>query len=129
MIAMSTTISLRGTVSFGWKKLIAGGEMSMSNYTGPGELLLAPSVLGDIIVLRMNGDQEWKIGRDAFLASTAGVKHKYQAQSLAKGVFSGEGLFIYKISGTGLLWMQSFGAIIKKDVSSTDLANVRGIRC
>lgn len=127
MIAMSTTITLRGTVSFGWKKLIAGGEMTMSNYTGPGELLLAPSVLGDIIVLRLNGDQEWKIGRDAFLASTTAVKHKYQAQSLAKGVFSGEGLFIYKISGTGLLWMQSFGAIIKKDVSLTE--KIRWIPC
>ncbi|KAJ5459762.1 uncharacterized protein N7458_001314 [Penicillium daleae] len=116
MIAMSTTMTLRGHVSFGWKKLIAGGEMSMSHYTGPGELLLAPSVLGDVIVLRLDGEQEWKIGRDAFLASTSGVKHKYQAQSLAKGVFSGEGLFIYKITGTGLLWMQSFGAIIKKDL-------------
>lgn len=129
MIAMSTTITLRGTISFGWKKLIAGGEMAMSNYTGPGELLLAPSVLGDIIVLRLNGDQEWKIGRDAFLASTTAVKHKYQAQSLAKGVFSGEGLFIYKITGTGLLWMQSFGAIIKKDVSSTVPAKVHEIPC
>lgn len=113
-------MTLRGTVSFSWKKLIASGEMSMSQYTGPGELLLAPSVLGDIIVLRLNNDQEWKIGRDSFLASTSAVKHKYQAQSLAKGVFSGEGLFIYKISGTGLLWVQSFGAIIKKDVSLTD---------
>lgn len=114
---MSTTMTLRGQVNFGWKKLIAGGEMAISHYTGPGELLLAPSVLGDIIVLRMTGEQEWKIGRDAFLACTSGVKHKYQAQGLAKGVFSGEGLFIYKITGTGLLWMQSFGAIIKKDVS------------
>lgn len=120
MIAMSTTMTLRGTVSFGWKKLIAGGEMTMSQYTGPGELLIAPSVLGDIIVLRMDGEQEWKIGRDSFLASTAAVKHKYQAQSLAKGVFSGEGLFIYKITGTGLLWVQSFGAIIKKDVRPFD---------
>lgn len=94
--------------------------MTMSQYTGPGELLLAPSVLGDIIVLRMTGEEEWKIGRDSFLASTAAVKHKYQAQSISKAVFSGEGLFIYKISGTGLLWMQSFGAIIKKDVSLFD---------
>lgn len=117
MIAMSTTMTLKGQINFGWKKLIAGGEMAISHYTGPGELLLAPSVLGDIIVLRMTGEQEWKIGRDAFLASTSGVKHKYQAQGLAKGVFSGEGLFVYKITGTGLLWMQSFGAIIKKDVS------------
>lgn len=117
MIAMSTTMTLRGSVSFNWRKLIAGGEMSMSQYTGPGELLLAPSVLGDIIVLRLDGKQEWKVGRDAFLASTSAVNHKYQAQGLAKTFFSGEGLFIYKITGTGLLWLQSFGAIIKKDVS------------
>ena len=121
MIAMSPTMTLKGTITFGWKKLLVGGEMAMSHYTGPGELLLAPSVLGDIIVLRLNGEQEWKIGRDAFLASTTAVKHKYQAQSLTKGVFSGEGLFIYKISGTGLLWMQSFGAIVKKDVSAAQL--------
>lgn len=115
---MSTTMTLKGTFHFAFKKLLAGGEMTMSRYKGPGEILLAPSVLGDIIVLRVNGNSEWKIGRDSFLASTDAVEHKYQAQSISKGVFSGEGLFIYKITGDGLLWVQSFGAIIKKDVSS-----------
>ncbi|KAI9927737.1 hypothetical protein MW887_002589 [Aspergillus wentii] len=117
MIAMSPSMTLKGTVSFGWKKLLAGGEMTMSNYTGPGEVLLAPSVLGDITVLRLNGSEEWKIGRDAFLASTSGVRHKHQTQGLTKGVFSGEGFFVYKITGTGLLWMQSFGAILKKELA------------
>ncbi|KAJ5572987.1 hypothetical protein N7450_009971 [Penicillium hetheringtonii] len=116
MIGMSTTMTLRGTFHFAFKKLLAGGEMTMSKYKGPGEILLAPSVLGDIIVLRVNANSEWKIGRDSFLASTDAVDHKYQAQSLSKGVFSGEGLFIYKITGDGLLWVQSFGAIIKKDL-------------
>ncbi|KAI2786351.1 hypothetical protein POX_g08735 [Penicillium oxalicum] len=116
MIAMSSSITLRGTITFGWKKLISGGEMSMSHYTGPGELLLAPSVLGDLIVLRVDSKAEWKIGRDSFLACTSGVSHKYQAQSLTKGFFSGEGFFVYKIAGSGLLWMQSFGAIIKKEL-------------
>lgn len=91
--------------------------MTMSHYTGPGELLLAPSMLGDIMVIRMEDPEEWKIGRDAFLGHTAGIEHKYQSQSLSKGVFSGEGFFIYKITGTGILWIQSFGAIIRKDVS------------
>lgn len=117
MIGMSTTMTLRGGFSFSWKKLIIGGEMSMSTYTGPGELLLAPTVLGDITVLRFDGHQEWNVGRDAFLAATAGVKRKYEAQGLAKAAFSGEGLFVYKVSGAGLLWVQSFGAIIKKEVS------------
>lgn len=117
MIAMSPTITLRGNISFSWKKLIIGGSMTMSHYTGPGELLLAPSMLGDIMVIRMEDPEEWKIGRDAFLGHTAGIEHKYQSQSLSKGVFSGEGFFIYKITGTGIFWIQSFGAIIRKDVS------------
>ncbi|KXG46046.1 Mitochondrial biogenesis protein AIM24 [Penicillium griseofulvum] len=116
MIAMSPTLTLKGNISFSWKKLIIGGSMTMSQYTGPGELLVAPSMLGDIMVIRMEEPDEWKIGRDAFLGHTAGVEHKYQAQGLTKGVFSGEGLFVYKITGTGLLWIQSFGAIIQKDL-------------
>ncbi|CAI7577680.1 unnamed protein product [Penicillium glandicola] len=116
MIAMSPTMTLRGTVSFSLKKLVIGGSMTMSHYTGPGELLLAPSVLGDIMALQLEKSDEWKIGRDAFLGHTAGIDHKYQAQSIAKGVFSGEGFFVYKITGTGILWMQSFGAIVQKDL-------------
>ena len=117
MIAMSPTITLKGSLSFSFKKLIAGGEMAHSTYTGPGELLLAPTLLGDISVLRFLGNEEWKVGKDAFLAATSGIKKEYVAQGIAKGMFSGEGFFIYKISGTGLLWLQSFGAILKKDVS------------
>lgn len=117
MIGMSTTITLRGTISFSWKKLLIGGSMTMSHYTGPGELLLAPSMLGDIIALHVDEPKEWKIGRDALLGYTAGIGHKHQSQGLSKGMFSGEGFFIYKITGSGILWMQSFGAIIRKDVS------------
>ncbi|KAJ5555136.1 hypothetical protein N7461_003606, partial [Penicillium sp. DV-2018c] len=115
MIAMSPTITLRGHISFSVKKFLLGGSMTMSGYTGPGELLLAPSMLGDVFVLRIDGGS-WEIGRDAFLAHTSGVKHDYKSQSLSKGFFSGEGFFIYEITGTGLLWMQSFGAVIKKDL-------------
>lgn len=90
--------------------------MATSTYTGPGELLLAPSVLGDITVLRLTGTETWKLGKDAFLAATSGIDKQYQGQGLSKGMFSGEGFFVYKMTGTGLIWVQSFGAIIKKDV-------------
>ncbi|KAJ5210724.1 Mitochondrial biogenesis protein AIM24, partial [Penicillium cf. griseofulvum] len=116
MIAMSTKMSVRGSFSFTVKKLLVGGSMTMSHYTGPGELLLAPPMLGDIVALGINEKEKWHIGRDSFLAHTAGVHHEYKAQSLMKGVFSGEGLFVYEFSGSGIAWMQSFGAIIKKDI-------------
>jgi uncharacterized protein (AIM24 family) len=117
MIAMSPTVTLKGNFHFSMKKLLIGGEMAHSTYTGPGEILIGPSVLGDITVLRLADDGEtWKVGRDAYLANTASIKKKYKAQNLSKTLFSGEGWFVYNITGPGLVWMQSFGAVIKKDV-------------
>lgn len=116
MISMSPSVTLKGAVKFSMKKFL-GGDMSSSTYTGPGELLLAPSTLGDISIIRLNGTENWSVGRDAFLAATQGVVKDYKSQGIGKSMFSGEGMFVYKISGNGLLWIQSFGAIIRKDVS------------
>lgn len=117
MIAMSPTISLKGTVKLGLKKLVAGGELATSTFTGPGELLLAPHMLGDITSIRLTGQESWSVGHDGFLSCTQGVVKEYKRQGLSKAFFSGEGLWVYKISGVGLLWLTSFGAIIRKDVS------------
>ncbi|GMG32672.1 unnamed protein product [Aspergillus oryzae] len=54
---------------------------------------------------------------NAFLAKTSGVEKDYKSQGMTKAVFSGEGFIIYHMSGVGLVWLQSFGAIIRKDVS------------
>lgn len=116
MIAMSPTITLKGDFKFSVKKMIVGGHMAQSTFTGPGELLLAPSTLGDITGIRLNGQDTWNCGKDAFLCCTQGVVKDYKNQSFSKAMFSGEGLFVYKITGIGLLFLSSFGAIIKKEV-------------
>lgn len=117
MIAMSPSITLKGMYKFSMKKLVAGGEMGHSTFTGPGELLLGPPFLGDVTSLRLTGSESWSVGHDGYLASTQGVVKEYKRQGLGKAMFSGEGLWVYKISGQGLLWLTSFGAIIRKDVS------------
>ena len=117
MIAMSPTVTLKGAVKFSMKKLIAGGEINTSTYTGPGEILFAPSCLGDITTLRFTGSESWNVGKDAFVAATQGVIKEMKNQGFSKAMFSGEGLFVYKMSGTGICWLGSFGAIIRKDVS------------
>lgn len=117
MIAMSPTVTLKGGVKFSMKKLIAGGEMAHSTYTGPGELLFAPPFLGDITTIRFTGTETWNVGKDAFMAATQGIVKDMKNQGFSKAMFSGEGLFVYKVSGTGIMWISSFGAILRKDVS------------
>jgi uncharacterized protein (AIM24 family) len=113
---MTPTITLKGHIKFSMKKLIAGGEMAHSIFTGPGELLLAPPSMGDITNIRLSGDEQWSVGKDAFLACTQGIVKEYKRQGIGKALFSGEGLFVYKMSGVGILWITSLGAIIRKDV-------------
>ncbi|KAK0728502.1 tryptophan RNA-binding attenuator protein-like domain-containing protein [Lasiosphaeria miniovina] len=117
MIAMSPSIVLKGAFKFSMKKLVAGGEMAQSHYTGPGELLLAPPMLGDITSLRLTGQETWSVSHDGYLASTQNVTKDYKRQGIGKAMFSGEGLYVYKIGGVGLLWLTSFGAIIRKDLA------------
>lgn len=114
---MSPSITLKGELKFSVKKMIAGADMTTSRYVGPGELLLAPPMLGDITSIRLTGQESWVVGHDAFLAATQGIIKDHKRQGLGKAIFSGEGLFVYRISGTGIMWLTSFGAIIRKDVS------------
>ncbi|CAK7275314.1 hypothetical protein SEPCBS57363_006618 [Sporothrix epigloea] len=116
MIAMSPSITLKGAFKFSVKKLVAGGETGTSTFTGPGELLLGPAMLGDIACIRLAGEGAWSVGHDGFLACTQGVVKDYKRQGIGKAMFSGEGLWVYKIRGIGLLWLSSFGAIIRKDL-------------
>jgi uncharacterized protein (AIM24 family) len=116
MIAMSPTVTLKGSIKMSLKKVVAGAHITHSTYTGPGEVLLTPPMLGDITSISLFGEKEWSVGKDSFLACTTGVEKDLKRQGLGKAMFSGEGLFVYKIGGHGMLWISSFGAIIKKDV-------------
>ncbi|RDI89894.1 hypothetical protein Vi05172_g318 [Venturia inaequalis] len=118
MIAMSPTVTLKGAIKFSMKKLVTGGGLSHSTYTGPGELLLAPPSIGDITSIRLSGNETWSVGRDAFLACTERVQKDMKSQGIGKAMFSGEGWFQYKITGSGILWITSLGAIIRKDLGA-----------
>ncbi|KAJ4350807.1 hypothetical protein N0V95_004420 [Ascochyta clinopodiicola] len=107
-------------MKFSLKKALIGGDMSKSTYTGPGELLLAPAAIGDITIIKLGGHEQWSVGKDAFLACTQGIVTEYKSQGVTKAMFSGEGLFVYKISGQGILWCTSFGAIIRKDLQKDE---------
>jgi uncharacterized protein (AIM24 family) len=74
-------------------------------------------MFGDIITLHLDGRTKWKMGREGFLACTQGVTRETKSQGFSKTMFSGESLFIYHINGQGLLWLTSFGAVDRLDVS------------
>jgi len=119
MIEMAGTVVLQGKTKFSMKKMFTGGSMHESVYTGSGALTLAPVLLGDIATLKLDGSSTWRIGKDAFLAATPDVHKEAKSQGIGKAMFSGEDLFVYNVSGQGLMWVSSFGAITRREVSCT----------
>ncbi|CAF1252507.1 unnamed protein product [Rotaria sp. Silwood1] len=116
MVAMSPEITLKGKFKFSFKKMFTGGEMSQSTFTGPGEVLLAPPIWGDILPIQLDGSTEWNVGKGGFLAMTDGVVKDTKSQGLGKGLFSGEGFFINRISGVGIFFVTSLGAIVQRNL-------------
>ena len=54
MVTMQPTVQIRGNLKFSFKKMVTGGEMAESWFTGPGEVVLAPQVWGDIVPVRVS---------------------------------------------------------------------------
>jgi len=54
MVTMQPSVQIRGNFKFSFKKMVSGGEMSESWFTGPGDVILAPEVWGDIVPIQVS---------------------------------------------------------------------------
>ena len=99
--------------------LVIGAQIAEAVLTGPGTVALAPTLMGDIVALQIDGSntRPWHVGKHSFLACTSDVTKDTTTQGLGKTMFSGEGLFIYRMQGNGLAWLTSYGAIDTIEVS------------
>jgi len=118
MVAMSSTVDVTGGVEGGLlrglTRMLAGEKFFFQYLTasrGPGQALLAHSLPGGIIDVELDGSYGLRVQKDGFLAATEGIEINTQMQNLLQGVFSGEGFFILNVTGKGIVFLSSYGAI------------------
>lgn len=118
MVSMSPSIELQAKSTakglFGAMKAAVGGESlfaSLFTAKDNGELILAPSTPGSIAQMTMTGNTIFAQS-GAYLAGSADLE--LSTKGSLKGLLSGEDLFLQKISGRGIVFLESFGAIIEK---------------
>ncbi len=122
MMSMSPNISIethkaqRGGLLKSLKAAFLGGEsfwMNTFTATQPGEVLLAPTLPGDVEKVDLNGTIF--VQSSSFLAGDPKIDIDTKFQGL-KGFFSGESLFFLKLSGNGTVLLSSYGGIEILDV-------------
>ena len=115
MVAMDSNIRVEtksGGILKGLKRALFGGESFFFNYyEGPGEIVLAPLLIGDIMVLDLNG--EMLVQSTSFLAASDNVEVDTKFGGF-KSFFMGEGIFLIRLSGNGKVVLGSFGGIVEK---------------
>ena len=79
---------------------------------GPGEVGLVSAPVGDIETLEVKPNQGYVIQKSAYIASTQNVDLDIKWEGFTKGLF-GQGLFMIKVTGNGMLFINTFGAVDK----------------
>ncbi|EFM11851.1 protein of unknown function DUF124 [Paenibacillus curdlanolyticus YK9] len=118
MVSMSPSIDLTGTVDGGIMRglgrMLSGEKFFFQELVaarGGGEVLLAPTSMGDIQAVELDGSYKLLVQKDGFLAGTSGIEVNTKMQNLSRGLLSGEGFFIVEISGRGTVFISSYGSI------------------
>ncbi len=108
---MELKTEMKGGILGGLKRTLLGGESFFINRfvaRGKGLIGLAPPYQGDIVHIPLSGRIYAQSG--AFLASSPEIDIDTKWGG-AKTFFSGEGLFLLKLEGSGDLFLSSFGGI------------------
>ena len=122
MVAMSDGMKIK-TKAYGGliraliRKLMGGESVFMNTYEpggDQGELVLSPTLPGDIRHVLLTGD-EFILQGSSFLASDPDISLKTKYGGL-KSMLSGEGLFLLAAKGKGNLWFNSYGNIVEVNV-------------
>ena len=101
-------VSALGGESFFVNDYIAHGVCSIG-LTGP--------PLGDIVDLNIEPGAGYIVQSASYVASTAGVTLDTQWQGFTKGLFGSE-FFMLKATGHGEMFLNAYGGIIRKELSS-----------
>lgn len=129
MIAMSADMGVetrvrkgdgtRGGLLRGMTRRLAGEGIFLNHYTAAasgGELYLATDLPGDMEVIDLDGSTPVSVQHGSFVAHEAGVDMNVSWGGM-KNVFSGEGLIWLRLSGSGRIIVNAFGAIYPVQVN------------
>lgn len=120
MVAMSPDLEIEARTGGLGKivgRLIAGETVFQSRFVakrGPGELILAPSMPGDVLAIRLDNDA-YLVASGGFLAASDSLE--VNTRTRFKNFLIGEGLFMIRLAGSGLLFINAFGAIHRVELA------------
>lgn len=123
----------RGGFMKGLGRMFAGESLFMTTYRAQREgamVAFAATVPGEILPVEMNGGRRIICQKGAFLCAEEGVEVRAVVTKKASaGFFGGEGFILQEVSGSGKVFLEVDGSLVKKvlmpgEVLKIDTGNV-----
>ncbi len=129
MVGMSESIkiktSAKGGVFSSLKRKMFGGESIFQNtYTATAdqqEIKFSPPTMGDIVPYQMK-EGALLLQSKAYLASSPGIDLNTKWEGF-RGFFGGNGLFLLRVTGSGTLFFNTYGAVHQKEIDGKYLVD------
>ncbi|MDD1678174.1 MAG: TIGR00266 family protein [Methanomicrobiales archaeon] len=121
-----TRMRERGILGSLGLSLIGGQSFFVNDFTasgGEGEAGFVAAPVGDIQELEITPDEGMIIQKASYIASTPGVELDIEWQGFTKGLF-GQGIFMIKVGGSGILYINTFGAIDRHELGPGETLTV-----
>lgn len=130
MVSMNSHVQIETQATGGFlkslKRSVLGGEsffMNTFNATsGNAEITLAPSLPGDIAVFNLE-NHDIIVQSGSFMASELSITTDTKWGG-ARSFFGGEGMFMLRCTGSGVLIVSSYGAIHKVEIPAGETYTV-----
>ncbi len=121
-VDVTTSSGGAGGLLSGVKRLLAKEHFFFSTYETndgrPGEVGLAPTHQGELLIIDVAPPTHWLCAGGSYLGSSAGLKVDTQFQGF-KGFVTGESLVFLDVSGSGQLLVNAFGRLVESEVEDT----------
>ncbi|MBM4372339.1 MAG: TIGR00266 family protein [Deltaproteobacteria bacterium] len=107
------------------RKVLGGESMFFNTYSpagGPGTLLVAPSLVGDLVPMTVGGGRGVIVQPGSFVCATPGVVLRTRWGGL-RSILGREGAFLLEARGEGTLWINAYGGIREIDVEGSFLVD------
>lgn len=123
MAAMDTCLQMKSKMKGGLMKgigrMLGGESLFINEFTAQGkngELYISPGVPGDVQHYYVTSKCGLMVQSSGFVACSPEVEIDTKFQGF-KGFFSGESLFLLKVTGNGDFWFSSYGGIVEIPVA------------
>jgi uncharacterized protein (TIGR00266 family) len=119
-IQMSQTTNTGGGGGFmrGLKRVVGGGGLFLTRYTGPGSITFAAKMPGHIMPVDIAQGHAYFIHRHGWLCGTSGITPSVGLQqSFRGGLWGGDGFVLQKLEGQGRAWIELSGELTTYDLA------------